>query len=153
MSRRAQCCWVSSLEVSLCCSTATAEAAQVVDIPHICHLLYTGRIFKFQILHLKITKIYPKKRKYVIFLRSIWKNLYLTDFFTRAAPVVPVSNMRYGSKFNIFSQKEEKMQINRVKVQKTLNRLMPCPKSTKIHIDKIFLDVPFYLLSYSFLII
>ena len=65
-------------------------------IPHICHLLYTGRIFKFQILHLKITKIYPKTRKYVIFLRSIWKNLHLTEFFTRAAPVVPVTIMRYG---------------------------------------------------------
>ena len=33
------------------------------DIPHICHFLYTGRIFKFQILHLKITKIYPKNSK------------------------------------------------------------------------------------------
>ena len=30
------------------------------------------------------------------FLRSIWKNLHLTEFFTRAAPVVPVTNMRYG---------------------------------------------------------
>ena len=71
-------------------------AERFTAIPHICHLLYTGRIFKFQILHLKITKIYPKKRKYVIFLRSIWKNLHLTDFFTRAAPVVPVTNMRYA---------------------------------------------------------
>ena len=33
------------------------------SIPHICHFLYTGRIFKFKILHLKITKIYPKKSK------------------------------------------------------------------------------------------
>ena len=65
-------------------------------IPHICHFLYTGRIFKFQILHLKITRIYPKKSKICIFLRSIWKNLHLTEFFTRAAPVVPVTNMRYG---------------------------------------------------------
>ena len=30
------------------------------------------------------------------FLRSIWKNLHLTEFFTRAAPVVPVTNMRYA---------------------------------------------------------
>ena len=37
-------------------------------IPHICHFLYTGRIFKFQILHLKITQIYPKKSKICIFL-------------------------------------------------------------------------------------
>ena len=64
-------------------------------IPHICHFLYTGRIFKFKILHLEITQIYPKKVKYVVFLRSIWKNLHLTEFFTRAAPVVPVTNMRY----------------------------------------------------------
>ena len=33
------------------------------DIPHICHFLYTGRIFKFHSLHLKITQIYPKKSK------------------------------------------------------------------------------------------
>merc|ERR1719500_2232594 len=72
------------------------DCLKVETIPHICHLLYTGRIFKFQILHLKITKIYPKTRKYVIFLRSIWKNLHLTEFFTRAAPVVPVTNMRYA---------------------------------------------------------
>ena len=32
-------------------------------IPHICHFLYTGRIFKFKILHLEITQIYPKKVK------------------------------------------------------------------------------------------
>ena len=32
------------------------------------------------------------------FLRSIWKNLHLTEFFTRAAPVVPVTNMRYALK-------------------------------------------------------
>ena len=69
------------------------------------HLLYTGRIFKFQILHLKITKIYPKTRKYVIFLRSIWKNLHLTEFFTRAAPVVPVTNMRYGRMKRGFSKR------------------------------------------------
>jgi len=37
-------------------------------IPHICHFLYTGRIFKFQILHRKITQIYPKKSKICIFL-------------------------------------------------------------------------------------
>jgi len=65
-------------------------------IPHICHFLYTGRIFKFKILHLEITQIYPKKVKYVVFLRSIWKNLHPTEFFTRAAPVVPVTNMRYA---------------------------------------------------------
>ena len=75
----------------------------------------------------------------------------------------PPSKGYHGSKSSIFSirkQKEEEMQINRVKVQKTLNRLMPYPKSTKIHnmeyefhIDQIFLDVPFYLLSYSCLII
>ena len=76
-------------------SIAGLKNKQPGCIPHICHLLYTGRIFKFQILHLKITKIYPKTRKYVIFLRSIWKNLHLTEFFTRAAPVVPVTNMRY----------------------------------------------------------
>ena len=29
------------------------------------------------------------------FLRSIWKYLHLTEFLTRAAPVVPVTNMRY----------------------------------------------------------
>ena len=29
-----------------------------VRIPHICHFHYTGRIFKFQIIHLKITRIY-----------------------------------------------------------------------------------------------
>ena len=65
-------------------------------IPHICHFLYTGRIFKFKILHLEITQIYPKKVKYAVFLRLIWKNLHPTEFFTRAAPVVPVTNMRYG---------------------------------------------------------
>ena len=83
---------------SMCVMIKTVHKDSIVwrSIPHICHLLYTGRIFKFQILHLKITKIYPKKRKYVIFLRSIWKNLHLTEFFTRAAPVVPVTNMRYG---------------------------------------------------------
>ena len=31
------------------------------SIPDICHFLYTGRIFKFKILHLKIPKIYPQK--------------------------------------------------------------------------------------------
>merc|ERR1739844_281502 len=43
------------------------EASSLVDTivlrPHICHFLYTGRIFKFKILHLKLTKIYPKKSK------------------------------------------------------------------------------------------
>ena len=29
------------------------------------------------------------------FLRSIWKNIHLTEFFTRAVPVVPVTIMRY----------------------------------------------------------
>jgi len=37
------------------------------NIPHICHFLYTGRIFKFQILHLKIFKNTPKRVKYVVF--------------------------------------------------------------------------------------
>ena len=32
-----------------------------IFIPHICHFLYTGRIVKFKILHLKIPKIYPPK--------------------------------------------------------------------------------------------
>ena len=35
--------------------------AQASLIPHICNFLFTGRIFKFQILHLKIPKIYPQK--------------------------------------------------------------------------------------------
>ena len=73
--------------------TSYSKKPQPSGIPHICHFLYTGRIFKFQILHPKITRIYPKKSKYVFFLRSIWKNLHLTEFFTRAAPVVPVTNM------------------------------------------------------------
>ena len=30
-------------------------------IAHICHFLYTGKIFKFQSLHLNIPKIYPQK--------------------------------------------------------------------------------------------
>ena len=70
--------------------------SRVKGIPHICHFLYTGRIFKFQILHLKITQIYPTKSKICSFLRSIWKNLHPTEFFTRAVPVVPVTNMRYA---------------------------------------------------------
>ena len=74
----------------------------VTCIPHICHFLYTGRIFKFKMLHLEITQIYPKKVKYVVFLRSIWKNLHPTEFFTRAAPVVPVTNMRYAQAFSQF---------------------------------------------------
>ena len=36
-------------------------------LTHICHFLYTGRIFKLQILHLKIAQIYPKNVKYVVF--------------------------------------------------------------------------------------
>ena len=41
------------------------------------------------ILHLKISKIYPKKSNICSFLRSIWKNLHLTEFFRR-------TNIRYG---------------------------------------------------------
>ena len=39
-------------------------------IPHICHFLYTGRIFKFQILHLKMPKIYPQRSQICSFLAS-----------------------------------------------------------------------------------
>merc|ERR1712198_350048 len=71
-------------------------------IPHICHFFYTGRIFESQTftpknykIHPKITTNTPKKRKYALFLHFILKNLHLTYFFTRAPPVVPVTNMRY----------------------------------------------------------
>ena len=69
---------------------------QLNPIPHSCLFIYTGMIFKFQIWHLKIPKIYPQKSQICSFWRSIWKNLHLTEIFTRAAPVVPVTNMRYG---------------------------------------------------------
>merc|ERR1711989_271582 len=73
------------------------------SIPHICHFFYTGRIFESQTftpknykIHPKITTNTPKKRKYALFLHFILKNLHLTYFFTRAPPVVPVTNMRYA---------------------------------------------------------
>ena len=65
-------------------------------MPHICHFLYTGRIFKLQILHLKIAQFYPKNVKYVFFCVQCGKKLHLTEIFIRAAPVVPVTNMRYA---------------------------------------------------------
>ena len=75
---------------------------EVIAIPHICHFFYTGRIFESQTftpknykIHPKITTNTPKKRKYALFLHFILKNLHLTYFFTRAPPVVPVTNMRY----------------------------------------------------------
>ena len=43
----------------------------------------------------KLQQIPPKREKHAVYLRLIWKNLHLTYFFTRAPPVVPVTNMRY----------------------------------------------------------
>ena len=44
------------------------------SIPDICHFLYTGRIFKLKILHLKIPKIYPQKSQMCsFFLRQSGK--------------------------------------------------------------------------------
>ena len=70
---------------------------------HICHFFYTGRIFESQYFtptnykkHPKVTTNCPQKCKICIFLRSIWKILHRTDFFTQAPPVVPVTNMRYA---------------------------------------------------------
>ena len=42
-----------------------------------------------------------KKVYYMQFLRSIWKILHLTEYFTRAAPVVPVTNIRYVKLYSL----------------------------------------------------
>ena len=47
------------------------------------------------------------------FFRSIWKNLHLTEFFTRAAPVVPVTNMRNGQ---IYPNKAKDFEPEKIKV-------------------------------------
>merc|ERR1719500_2297322 len=57
------------------------DCLKVETIPHICHLLYTGRIFKFQILHLKITKIYPKQSKICSFFAFNLKKIYTRQNF------------------------------------------------------------------------
>ena len=90
---------VWSLITILCIYVPNLIANHIITISHICHFLYTDRIFKFQILHLKIPQIYPQKSQICSFLRSIWKNLHLTEIFTRAAPVVPVTNMRYEAQW------------------------------------------------------
>ena len=52
-----------------------------ISIPDICHFPYTGRIFKFKILHPKIPQKYPKSSRICSFLRSIQKILHLTELF------------------------------------------------------------------------
>ena len=66
-----------------------------ICIPHICHFFYNGRSFESWYFtpknyekHPKITAHSPKKCKICIFLRSIWKILHQTEFFTQAPPVV-----------------------------------------------------------------
>ena len=64
---------------------------------HICHFFYTGRIFESQYFTPKNYKKRhcPQKCKICSFLHSIWKILHRTESFTKAPPVVPVTNMRY----------------------------------------------------------
>ena len=45
--------------------------SHIISIPHICHFIYTGRIFLYRLLHPKIMKNTPNKSKECIFLRSI----------------------------------------------------------------------------------
>ena len=67
-------------------------------LSHICNILYTGRIFWFQILHEKIPKRYPQKSKRMQ-LFALNLNLFSytwQDLFTFAPPLVPVTNIRYA---------------------------------------------------------
>ena len=71
-------------------------------IPHICHFLYTDRIFENQILHPKkrlkapkTLKMSLKKSNICIFFTQSGKIYTWQKFFTQAPPVVPVTNMRY----------------------------------------------------------
>ncbi len=74
-----------------------------VNIPHICHFFYTGRIFESQFFtpknyekHPKITTNCPKKYKICSFPVQSGKFYTREVFFTQALPVVPVTNMRYA---------------------------------------------------------
>ena len=97
--------------------------SRVKGIPHICHFLYTGRIFKFQILHLKITKIYPKKSKICSFFAFNLEKFTPDRIFTRAAPVVPVTNMRYAK---IIKASRCRVLVLRKKVGNVLFSVMSC---------------------------
>ena len=68
--------------------TIIAYIPSMLYIPHICHFLYTDRIFENQILHPKKRLKAPKtlqmslkKSNICIFFHSIWKNLHLTEIF------------------------------------------------------------------------
>ena len=72
-------------------------------IPHICHFLYTDRIFENQILHPKkqlkapkTLKMSLKKSNICIFFHSLWKNLHLTENFYTDMSVVSATNIRYA---------------------------------------------------------
>ena len=65
-------------------------------IHDICHFLYTGSIFKYKILHPKIHKNTQKIVNYVVFCVQSGKFYTWQNYFTRALPVVPVTNIRYA---------------------------------------------------------
>ena len=80
-------------------------------------------------------------------MRSIWKNLHLTEFFTRAAPVVPVTNMRYEqwSVFKNISWREhqlfvqENKNVRKVKAASSMWIQKTCNFQNKLDILEIFL--------------
>ena len=69
-----------------------------MNIPHIWHSFYTGRIFESQ----KLQQMPFKCVKYAVFHVQSGKFYTGQNFVTRAPPVVPVTNMRYANENDNF---------------------------------------------------